>query len=142
MDKGTILLKDYIRKTARVLVLSSKLDPKKKSKAQTGFTKKVFPVITDKTKNYEDLLNVIDYKEKFMKVAYPKLEIEEEDSKAIEDFITEKWKKMETLKELDPAQYEKLDKKVILSGYIKLLMESPRKKKLINSPPFPNPSNT
>lgn len=39
MDKGTILLKDYIRKTARVLVLSSKLDPKKKSKAQTGFTK-------------------------------------------------------------------------------------------------------
>lgn len=87
-------------------------------------------------------MNVIDYKEKFMKVAYPKLEIEEEDSKAIEDFITEKWKKMETLKELDPAQYEKLDKKVILSGYIKLLMESPRKKKLINSPPFGNPSNT
>lgn len=126
MKKGSTVLKKYFRKAARVLALSGKLDPKKRAKAQQGFLKKVSPIILDQKKGFKDLTNALDYKEKFMKIAYPKVNLNEDEEVYIENFVKEKMNNIEELATQDPDQFEHIDKKNFLSGCIKLLLESPR----------------
>lgn len=127
MKKGVEVLKDYVRRSAKIVVVTGKLDPKKRSKAQKSFIKKLSPVINDNSKSFEDLTKTIEYKEKFFSIAYPKLELDEEDISQMEGMVQENIAKLEAAEASGEGIIQQIDQKNFLAGCIMHFLQNPRK---------------
>lgn len=120
MNQKIINLRKYIQKSTSIIALTNKLDPKKRAKATNIFFNKISPLIIDKSKNFEDLTQVIDYNEKFFKVAYPKIELTKEEDEKNNQNLEKIMSEVVKMEELGIN----IDRKVILGNTIREALQT------------------